>query len=158
MLQQMTAVAEQVEIPKGEPGPVTWLVGLGLSASAAVKAAMAAFLIPSAAAMWALCRRPVEVLYSIAAVTVKIRTHHKAYDEMVLLLLVVPMVTLALTAPHPRWLLPLAAVLAVSVLQLGLSHVLPGTPRVAFRPSPRWPAWLLIWRTNPWPGPHGASL
>ena len=140
MLQQMTAVAEQVEIPKGEPGPVTWLIGLGLSAAAAVKAAMAAFLIPSAAAMWALRRRPVEVLYAVAAVTVQVWTHHKAYDEVVLLLLVVPLVTLALTAPQPRWLLLLAAVLAVSVLQLGLSHVLPATPRVAFRPSPRWSA------------------
>jgi len=67
MLQQMTAVAKQVEIPKGEPGPVTWLIGLGLSASAAVKAAMAAFLTSSAAAMWALRRRPVEVLYAVAA-------------------------------------------------------------------------------------------
>src|SRR5208337_5083189 len=67
MLQQMNAVAEQVEIPKGEPGPVTWLIGLGLSAGEAVKAAMAAFLIPSAAAMWALRRRPVEVLYAVAA-------------------------------------------------------------------------------------------
>jgi len=72
MLQQMTAVAEQVEIPKGEPGPVTWLIGLGLSAAAAVKAVMAAFLIPSAAAMWALRRRPVQVLYAVAAVTVQV--------------------------------------------------------------------------------------
>jgi len=101
---------------------------------------MAAFLIPSAAAMWALRRRPVQVLYAVAAVTVQVWTHHKAYDGVVLLLLVVPLVTLALTAPQPRWLLLLAAVLAVSVLQLGLSHVLPATPRVAFRPSPRWSA------------------
>ena len=133
MLQQMTAVAEQIEIPKGEPGPVTWLIGLGLSASAAMKAAMAAFLTPSAAAMWALRRRPVEVLYAVAAVTAQVWTHHKTYDDVVLLLLVVPLVTLALTAPQPRWLLLLAAVVAVSVLQLGLSHVLPATPRVAFQ-------------------------
>jgi len=133
MLQQMNAVAEQVEIPKGEPGPVTWLIGLGLSAGEAVKAAMAAFLIPSAAAMWALRRRPVEVLYAVAAVTAQFWTHHKSYDEVVLLLLVVPLVTLALTAPRRRSLLLLAAVVAVSVLELGLSHVLPATQRTAFQ-------------------------
>jgi hypothetical protein len=133
MLQQVSAVAEQIEVPKGEPGPVTWLIGLGLSVPVAMKAAMAAAMAASAAAMWTLRRSSVEVLYAIAAVTARFWTHLKAYDEVVLLLLVVPLVALALRAPRPRWLPLLAAVVAVSVLEIGLSHVLSATPRAVLQ-------------------------
>jgi hypothetical protein len=133
MLQQMSAVADQIEVPKGEPGTVTWLIDLGLPASIAMKVNMAGVAIPAAVAMWVLRRSPVDVLYAIAAVTAQIWTHHKAYDEVVLLLLVVPLVSLALKAPQRPWLLLLAAMVALSVLQLGLSRLMPPTGRVAFQ-------------------------
>jgi Ni,Fe-hydrogenase III small subunit len=131
MVQQMVAVAEQVEIPKGEPGPVSWLMGLGLSASAASKTTSVGFMIPSIAAMWACRARPVEVLYAIAAVTAQVWTHHKGYDSVVLLLVLVPLLTLALTPPRRWWLLVLTGLVTLAVLQLGLSHILAPTPRVA---------------------------
>jgi Glycosyltransferase family 87 len=131
MVQQMVAVAEQVEIPLGEPGPVTWLIGLGLSASAASKIAGVAFLIPCIAAMWWCRGRPVEVMYAIAAVTAQVWTHHKGYDSVVLVLMLVPLLTLALAPPRRWWLLGLAGLVTLSVLQLGLSHLLSPGLRVA---------------------------
>jgi Glycosyltransferase family 87 len=131
MVQQMVAVAEQVEILKGEPGPVTWLIQLGWSAPAASKIASVLFMTPCIAAMWICRSRPIEVPFAIAAVTAQVWTHHKGYDSVVLLLMLVPLLTVSLTPPWRRPLLVLTGMVALAVLQLGLSHVLPRGPRVA---------------------------
>jgi Glycosyltransferase family 87 len=131
MLQQMVAVAEQIEIPKREPGPVTWLIQLGWTVPAASKIASVLFMTPCIAAMW-ICRgRPIEVLFAIAAVTAQVWTHHKGYDSVVLLLMLVPLLTVSLTPPWRRPLLVLTGMVTLAVLQLGLSHVLSQGPRVA---------------------------
>ena len=144
MLQQMVAVAEQIEIPKREPGPVTWLIQLGLSAPVASKIASVLFITPCIAAMW-ICRgRPIEVPFAIAAVTAQIWTHHKGYDSVVLLLMLVPLLTVSLTPPWRRPLLVLTGMVTLAVLQLGLSHVLSQGPRVAVQ-SALWIAGLVAY-------------
>ena len=132
MIQQMNALAEQVELLKGEPGPITWLMSIGIKVSLASKLTAIFFFALCALSLWALRHRPVGVLYAIAAVTAQIWTHHKGYDELVVLLMTVPLVSAALTHGKSWGLLAISAAVALANAQLGLSTLIPSsTVRVA---------------------------
>ncbi len=125
MLQQMTAVAEQVEMLKGEPGLITWLISMGMKVSVASKVTAGLSLALCALMLCVLRHRPVGVLYAVAAVTAQLWTHHKGYDEVVVLLMTVPLVSAALIHGKSWALLAVSAAVVVANLQLGMSHVIP---------------------------------
>ena len=104
MTRQMQAIGEQIETRKGladgiADGPVLWLEAAGLGSAAATRAAGLAVLAVLAAALVAARRRPIWVAFALAALAAQLWTHHKPYDEVALLLLVLPATAILLT----RW-------------------------------------------------------
>ena len=107
-------------------------MSIGMNVSLASKLTAILFLTLCALSLWALWHRPVGVLYAVAAVTAQIWTHHKGYDELVVLLMTVPLVSAALTQGKSWGLLAISAAVALANAQLGLSTLIPSsTVRVA---------------------------
>ena len=135
MTRQMLAVGGQIEASKGlsegvADGPVLWLRAAGLSSTAASRVAAAAVLAALAAGLGLTRRRPVWQAFALAALAAQLWAHHKPYDEIVLLLLVLP----AGAALLARWLretrpavaaacLGAAGVLALTLVHFGLLRV-----------------------------------
>ena len=136
MTRQMLAVGGQIEASKGlsegvADGPVLWLRAAGLSSTAASRVAAAAVLAALAAGLGLTRRRPIWQAFALAALAAQLWAHHKPYDEIVLLLLVLP----AGAALLARWLretrpaVAAACLGAAGVLALTLAHF--GLLRVA---------------------------
>ena len=128
----MLAIGGQVEAKKGlsegiADGPVLWLraAGTGLDGCGAAPPGwrVSAML---CGALWATRHQPLWVAFALAAVAAQLWTHHKPYDEIVLLLLVLPATAEALARWRRgggwRWLVP------VGLLALTLTHF--GVPRL----------------------------
>ena len=123
----MQAIGEQVEVGKGVPGTITWLIDLGLSPSSATKAVMALVLLPCVGLLWLLRDRPIVDLFAITSVAAQLWTHHKVYDEIVLLLLAVPLMAHALAHCNHRHLLILAFMNLLSILHLRVLSLIPAS-------------------------------
>ena len=130
MTRQMLAIGGQIEASKGladgiADGPVLWLRAAGLSSTAAARVTAVVVLAMLAAALWATRRRPVWVAFALAALAAQLWAHHKPYDEIVMLPLVLP-ATAALLARWrraPNLAVAAASIAAAGILMLTLVHL-----------------------------------
>jgi hypothetical protein len=113
---------------------------------------MAAFAI----ALWALRRRPVEQLFALASLAAVTWTHHKPYDEVVILLLIIPLAALALGRPRDPWVAVAALASALLAMHLSLTGWVPKHPLAAVQLLV-WTVGLLVLIRSRRPGPDDAG-
>lgn len=139
MIRQMQAIAEAIEVGKsGAAGPIEWFTSAGLSPAAAARATALTIVPCFAGLLWWFRDRSTTVLFAIAALGAQLWTHHKPYDELVLLLLAAPLIGVAGDVAR-RWgagevsltkyaaVLFITAAVVVSLTHLGVPRLLGGS-------------------------------
>lgn len=83
------------------PGPLKWLVDAGIPPKVALDGLAGSVFLCGAVACFAFRRRSPLVLYAVAAVTGRLWTYHYAYDDVMLIFLIVPLLAMVMKKEYP---------------------------------------------------------